>query len=231
MENFDKTYSEMLKSVGDITKTKMSELYDLFKYQGYNPRDFFMKLWSSAQDNGIAKETFVDDMKAILVFYVTRGTRVDKGKDKSSKDGKDRLKELKERYSISDGVKQEKSGGGGRTLPADEVTIARIAGCFPQVVSMLMDQSFSRTVVDGPAGLPRGLAWAGAPSVIPRNSEAGKKLYALWLTWAKDFDKQIKGKDNAQPDQVEKYGKIIWESNFIGDKARAEIVKGLANKF
>jgi len=220
-------YQEVLSEVGSMVNNNgfLQELFELFAYQGYNPADFFAMIYQKlVVKGGMTKADFIAGIKQILVFFITRGSRMDRGMDKSSAEGAKKIKQLMDLFGVSNGIKQEKSGPGGRTLPREAITVPRIAGCFPTIVCTLMENINARHVVSGPSGFPKGLSWAGAPAVIPSTNES---LFNQWLVWAIAFDKVIKGEKNHDPENVKKYGTIIWRSNYIPETQRQTFIGSL----
>lgn len=224
-----------------LSEGKVAELMDLHSYQGFNPNTFLnMMVDRFIHKGNISRETFIADMKEVLIFYAVRGTKIEKGQTKSKEASRERLRVLRDRYDIKDNVQAVSavrgaaarvtstgSAMGGVALPPETITVARIAGCFANLVCKLMEMDGARHVVSIP-GMYKGLAWSGAPAVIPKTNVT---LFNMWLKWAIEFDKVIKG-DAADAKMVEKYGRIVWNSPLLPtDSKRQGVLETLSKTF
>jgi hypothetical protein len=172
-----------------------------FSYEGYDPELMFKVLRQLETNDDI----LIRDLKNLCYFSVNRGTRVSKSTLKMSEKGRDEIRRLSRKYKIIDTIPKNK----------EDVTIARIVGVMPVYVASLLEAHKGRIIGIQPEGLPRGLCFPGAASIIPKSRA---DIYSLWLKWSMTFNQIIANGKNSE--RVDFYGQILWNSSYIDNELR-----------
>jgi hypothetical protein len=212
------------REVDEFLKATNEEVLDLdfwaavaetFRYQGFDPRHIMKLLILKEKD----KRAFARDMKTIIVWVETRGTRISKEKviKRTTAEGQDVIRRLQAKYNIRDEVPDS----------LDTVTLPRVVACFPQLVARTrMTFGYVRQIEDSPTGLPRFLCFPGAAALMSDTSTLGKSTFDLWIQWAVNFDMVINPRaHNVQ--KVRQYAEIVRNSSVIPRNKRDEILNDL----
>jgi len=196
----------------DLAPEWIGLLKELFQYQGFDPRLILSLLKAKEGDT----TRFARDMQALVVFGITRGTRVSREKviERTSDEGKDVILRLKTKYGIKDIVPKT----------SKDITLARVLGVFPYLIARMMTMpGLARVIGTIPEGLPVYLAFPGAPAIIPTDNQA---LFDLWRSWAYSFD-QVINRDAPSPANVDLYANITWNSPLYSDADREILLRKL----
>ena len=186
----------------------INELVSIFEYQGFDAKVFKRTLRSFEQDS----VTFDLDMKILVTFIAVRGTKIQKAVLKMKPEGISVINEIKAKYGISD----------SKPNSPEDITMARIASCFPDQLCQLYKSGHGRIVGIIPRGLSQSLCHPSAASVIPRSF---KKTFKLWCKWRKSFSAVINNGKAKREDSS--FDRIIHESNLYNEEERRSIMESL----
>ena len=186
----------------------VSELVSIFEYQGFDAKAFKRTLKSLEQDAA----AFDLDIKILVIFIAVRGTKIQKAMLKMKPEGVSVINEVKAKYGISD----------SKPNTPNDVTLARIAACFPDQLCQLYKSGHGRIVGNIPRGLSQSLCHPSAASVIPRSF---KKTFKLWCRWRKSFSAVINNGKSKKEDSS--FDRIIHESSLFSEEERRSIMENL----
>ena len=186
----------------------VGELVSIFEYQGFDAKAFKRTLRSFEQDTVV----FELDIKILITFIAVRGTKIQKAMLKMKPEGVSVINEVKVKYGITD----------SRPSDPHDITLARIAACFPDRLCQLYKSGHGRIVGNIPRGLSQSLCHPSAASVIPRSF---KKTYKLWCKWRKSFSAVINNGKSKRDDTS--FDRIIHESNLFCEEERRSIMESL----
>lgn len=200
-----------------VNITQQAQTYkDLFAYQGFDPALTFEELKIKALNSGKTKEEFMEDMTALLVYFVSRGSKYTgkpKAKGKTSDEGKNRMNELYATYGITDEYPNN----------AKDITIPRISSIFPHLCAKLFSMNIGRQVTKSP--FYQSLQFPAAASLIP-NTPDWDAFFDRWLLWAIEYDKVV-NPSKANADKVKEFAGIARRSQFLSTATRVKYMKGL----
>ena len=179
-----------------------------FAYDGYSPNET-LKVMREAESN---EEKLLQEIKICAYFVMNRGNKPSKAMQKMHDDGKRQLSSLISKYRIIQSTPKSKS----------DVTMLRVAGIVPLFCAQVASLPETRIVGAKPDALPKSLAFASAPSLIPRNRA---DLYSLWLEWALNFNQIIAGGKTS--DKVDFFGRVIQEASYLTELQRQQALVSL----
>jgi len=181
-----------------------------YAYVGFDPSYTLDKLTEYAAANS---RHFMVDMRKILVYYVTRGTKLDseKAKLKTKESAYAELREIKDIYFIKDEKPKKR----------EDISVARIVGVFPHLTGKLLASRIGRPVIPDYKLIPVGLQFASGASLIPKSPEFNH-LFEAWVVWAKEFDNII----NEEPNHaaVLKFAITMRNSRYVPEDVRIKLV-------
>jgi len=201
----------------ESARSILTSFTNTFAYQGYNPAEFLIYLKKLAQSKGITATDFKKDMWVFISFYVERGSNMvrEKTAQRSSPEAIREIRRLQTLYKVS----------GDNPRGKHDVTVARIIGCFPQLVAKALSLGYGRIVGRVPNGMKPYLCFPGAPALFG-SSKASQKLYRLWLVWALSFDATINS--IPKPESTHAYGRIAFGSPVLSDEQRSAAIEALS---
>jgi hypothetical protein len=207
--------------VSDITDISMDDYAaDLSgcEYEGFDPMRTLEILAAYAEEDNIDQDQFMTDMMFFAPFIAMRGTNKKSIIERTKEDKRKKIENLLRRYKVVDNSDK------GGFVSKDKIILSRIVSCFPVYVSTALVKGLiePKCKTDG---LPVYLHHTAGASLISTTDTA---TYNLWLTWSKEHDKLINGKD-ADEKKVETFGKIIHNSKNMEDDKRAVISMKLSN--
>lgn len=207
-------------------------------YNGYNPLEFFNLLKTKAASKGRSVSQFKEDIMKICVWFLMRGSKMTGMKITArtkalAKSGLETLIAVYDIKGVSTDARPAQSQS--TQYSNEDVTIPRIAACFPKQCCQIIIAGAGRTIGEIPVGLPYYLAWSGGASLIPKTE---KDMFNLWRQWQRNFDAVInnpasgvgpggvarKATDQGQLDQ---YALAVWNSPIYNDKDRVKILHEL----
>jgi len=161
------------------------------------------------------KELFKNFVLAAVTVFCVRGSKISVIIDRTEDEKKPELTRLKDALVIIDTDPSKK-------LKKTDVTLARIAACFPDtavrincvpgVLRFVAEDSGSVDQIGFPIVYCTTVAAAAVPDSI----------YDKWLAWAKSYDKVVNpGKANAA--KVEKYAAITRGASKLSAKDKDEL--------
>nr|QSR83613.1 nucleoprotein [Balambala tick virus] len=103
----------------DFREEHFVDLARLVQYQGFNPAITARALWTAKTVREVANDQFKDDVTLVCVLFLTRGTNLVNMVKRMSEEGKTRVNNLIQTYTLKKGQ-----------VPADELTLSRIALTF-----------------------------------------------------------------------------------------------------
>lgn len=212
-------------TVSDIDGTTVpQDLFDLFKFQGYDPAVTFEQLKKNANANGVTPDQFKQYIKEILMFYVIRGAKTSSNSaKKTSEAGRDRIEKAMQKLGIQN----------IRPAAATDINIARVIGVFvvqtAQIIKAYPDRVRATKIVEGGSqglGLPNWACFPQVAAIIPDQATLQKfKDYMV------QFDRVING-PNAEPQnkrlgsrqaEIENYVQITYNSQYFSTASRQTI--------
>jgi len=214
---------DALFDLTDVTDKMWDNMISLFVYQGYNPLKFILVLWgymlSSAVTNKI--EQFQEDMLTCICFLSERGSKPGRALEKSSPEAQKRFQTILDRYRVKD--------TDPKNPPKDpyEVTLPRIAGCFPKYVATLIALAkVSPPANVGSDKLPIYLCFPGAPAIM--DTATYDKHFDDWIEWSRAFSKVIQAK--FEEPRARTIGNAIFNSDLVKQGKRTNILSELAKQ-
>ena len=177
-----------------------------FAYDGYNPNET-LKLMKIIEPK---MEILMLDIKKCAFFVMCRGSKPTKAMEKMHDEGKKELTRLTVKYKVMQGTPKSK----------DDVTMLRIAGIVPLYCAQLMENPEMRIVGTASPSLPRCLAFASAPALIPKDRT---DLYSMWLEWAVTFNQTISAGKSAE--KVDFFGRVIQDAGYLTEEQKYNALK------
>lgn len=198
-----------------LTSTQIETLVDSFRYQGFDPTVIINEFAAKAK---LGARNAASDLRVILVVYLTRGTKIEKVKNKTTKTAVEQFDTLVKTYGI-----KSTAGGSASNYSAKDLTLARIASAFAEATTKINSKESIRIVGEKVEGLPKAYHWPGGASMIPKDGNYDE-LFAKWIIYASSFDKVIQPgrNDNDRQNNSKKFGDIMRGNAFITDKVRVE---------
>jgi len=213
----------MTEAFNDVNK------YDvMLAYLGYDPMVTYERLTSLAELALITEDQFHKDMKMLICWYVTRGTRLDaRARAKTGKEAISTVAKLLSRYDVQIPKPGQSFGPEVITLPRIGLTLASYTAIYQGKFGKdpVGERSLDNVL------LPKALRFSGASSIIPA-SEA--QTLGLYIQWAIAFDriineKKVKGQSQAAKDKVVQFAMLSFNSPMYGAKDRDVIWATLNN--
>jgi len=185
----------------------MLETVNIIQYQGFNP-NYTRKLLQKIEPK---ENVFKQDLSNLITFFMNRGTKYDKAKQRMSDEGREFTIKLMKKYKVIQ----------GKPAKSDDITLARIGASFPVICARSIQIGVVKPL--GEYGdLPPYLAFATGASIIPKGNV---ELFKLWQKWRKNFSKIINQGRESKDDEM--FDQIIWDSNLYNENERNQIIKGL----
>lgn len=184
------------------------------KYAGLDLLAIFEKMQSIQSDEAKLKE----DLIRLAVVIRERGTDIDAIIQKTDATLIKPLVDLKTRYTIVRNISMSRAPG--------TITLGRIACMIPILIAQLADAGVGQ-VLGAQGACPLALTFFQAPSIIPSDRS---DVFNAWLAWAITADKQINsGKKGyvTDPQRVEQFGRISWNSTLLTDADRKAVFSQL----
>jgi hypothetical protein len=175
-------------------------IFDEMAYQGFDPifirKQVMKKRWTQ------------EELLNLIVFFLLRGTNIDKSTDRSTNECKKLITSLQAKGLTTDKTKRE------------NITINRVISSFPDIVASVIakHEDNCRILAKEFGGqLPNYLKFSSGASLCVDEEQLGK-----WVLWAKEQDKIINPK-KPNPENVENYAKIQYASALFDIKKRKAI--------
>jgi len=219
----EKEFAAAVASISLASEELLNSMAFAFRYQGYDPQVTYIQLKAKANTLGVSQEQFYADIRALLMWFVVRGSRLTgKAETRTSENVLEVMSKLKVRYEIKD------SGGGkSPNYKLTDITLPRIAGVFPHVVGDFLNRGYGRILGAKPNDLLRAYAWAGGAALI---KEDDRPTFDKWLSWSKNFDAIIKGdKPATEEGKLKQFGETIWRSVSVNAATRLRLSAGWKN--
>lgn len=176
---------------------------------------------------------FRQDLVFLVGLYATRGTDINKIKDRSTDEMAKVIKEKAENYQIKgkDGKKSGKSRfagkevGGEERLGKNEITLSRLASCVPHLVCDFYSLKVGRELLVFPES--KAQSWKNFPQGLRHNV-----LSAVWPTdwenWPKEvpylvaifIDRRVNPKKRQNVETIKGYQDIALKSDFFTSEMR-----------
>jgi hypothetical protein len=182
-----------------------------FEYLGYNPVEFKKVLEGLLRGRTPAEAKQMIAMAVIL--FITRGNKVKQ--DKMSEAGKTEVSKLVSVLGL-DLTKREP----GTTMGPKVVTLARIAGIYPNLIARTIQLKRARIIGDQPMGFPLGLCFAGAAAIMPDTSGYIWKRWSLWRDSFSNVVTKDETKRASARAEAEKYAKVTQATDYIDKSTR-----------
>lgn len=211
----------------------LANLLNTLEYDGFNPEAFKKMLfahWSKiAIESGSDPTNYVADLlQKALSLVVMRGTKM-KNTDKVKPVALPILRQLAE-----NGVNLNPPFGA--KIPAETITIGRIAASFPREHAMILASNpGTRLVGDAPSvAFPRVFMFSNAPSLfsltMPTKEGECPRLWTEWRTWRNSFSKQITSNmpETVQQEALRRSVNLeqnIFRSTVLDNQARLAVAK------
>lgn len=200
------------------------ELFEMFRFQGYDPNVTFEQLKKNATKNGLTANQMKEGVQDVLVFYCVRGAKSNtRSAQKTDPDGLKRIKDTMRKLGIED----------KKPTSSTDVNIARVIGVFAMqtanIIAKYPNRVRATTVVrEGPEkfGLPSFACFPQVASIIPDEATLSK-----FKQFAVAFDRVI-NRNQTQPsspnfatreDEVMNYVQITYDSQFIPKEQRGKM--------
>jgi len=171
----------------DIEALK-AETFDQFQYQGFNPIKIIESLAKVKSQQNVSDTQFKDDVCSMVAIGMIKGSVNSHNLTKMSEEGKKQLTDLNTKYQIQ--------MGGGRGLPASQITYPRVMAAFPQIAVRMVAVVGPKEFSGGPmlsGRLPDCMKIQVFPPVVPRelNADVKKMLLCASLCYSIDQTVQI----------------------------------------
>lgn len=227
MSNIDVVTSLVKEmDVGDV-----SAFTALFMYQGFNPEMVFAHLAKVKESKNLSNETFLTDIKTLMVIGAVMGNYNETNSKKISEEGKTKGDSLMVKYELKKG----KIGMDKRA-----VNIPRIMAAFPVISTRITIKCSPRNYggAFGADQLPNCMKTSVFPSLIPRNlpSLISKSLLLASCCYTSEQTMTItRGKEGADPalifqEQI-KYTDVSFKSSVPSSNERAAAMKEFEFKY
>jgi hypothetical protein len=175
----------MLKTLNsdDVINIFRDQIIDL-AYAGFSPADTYETLRKLGMSAKISAKQFVEDIIALLSYYIARGTTIQRRgvQNSSTMSAQTTINTLLGRYRVQDNVTLNYKG-------KNVITISRVMNTFPEIVGKMFAKGLKAPI--GTKGIiPKGLMFPGGAALIPASNQFDW-LYEKFLDWAVTFDKVI----------------------------------------
>lgn len=192
----------------DFHEEHFVELARLVQYQGFNPAITARALWTAKTMREIENDKFKDDVTLVCVLFLTRGTNLVTMVKRMSEEGKAKVTDLVQTYSLKKGQ-----------VNADELTLSRIALTF-YPVTIQAACAVADMLPITPAemhsrypGYPAAMLTQAFTSAIPVGKTYETDLAQAHCLFLIDFAKVI------NPDQREKGDALVLDGFLPAFKA------------
>lgn len=164
---------EFYPRVQDII-SKMSTYAITLEYNGYNPVKFKIELINSMISRGLTKEQISDWLMRVSLLFAIRGNKAKK-LEKFSEQGRALLREIQQLHPL-ELVK--------KPATASSASPARVIGAWPHFMARVFQEHKEARVIGDNEGLPRGLSFPAAASIIKPGMV---RAWAAFMKWTRNF--------------------------------------------
>jgi len=181
-------------------------IVESFKFEGFDAAHIFGLLKAK---NTVAA-SFNMDMNLLCLIGMIRGTRSDKIAESMSAAGRNSFNGLINRYAVIATVP--------RNNRKNAITIGRIMSVFPHICLQHAAAGHIRDFgLTGTFALPVFARFPQFAALVPHNDEI---LWSNYVTWANAMNIVIKGIDNHNPDDVERFANTTNNNTMFSEEAR-----------
>lgn len=199
----------------------IDELYEHFRYQGFNPIEFAKVL----KDAGF----LIGDIQEMIIFLLLRGSKVGQTHDriavvdskavtKTTDVGKQQLSKWRAKGVVD-------TGAGAAKLTPKSITLTRIGATYVYMLAamqrelLIKGEWFPTVYVPD---LPIEYQFPGAPAIIPKNQAV---FEAAWKRWSKLFSEKI-----GATDRTDQFWKIMHNSTYNSDQSRMKFLTKISDQ-
>lgn len=175
-------------------------------------------------------EKLFKDVAMLIFIFSARGTSWEKMKKKSRKEFVDVMDLLQDKYDLNVTVRKP-----GTPLASEDITVSRVAACFPTVVADFFHSGLGKPLTTLAAiGLRAGtsaLLCSSLPAIIPHNLQGNNRsIHALCFLVAVLNDNVIHRKDGHKTalTGIMTYYRTAFNSPGVPEQARKNWMKGKA---
>eukprot|EP01067_Filipodium_phascolosomae_P001276 Filipodium_phascolosomae@DN1863_c0_g1_i1.p1 len=216
---------EISRQIGEV----WANIYNLRSDESFDPKTLITSLMKPNVDLVNPKErkaeinmqSFIVDVVALCRIVAQRGTDIDEAVQQAGPAGKRELDTLRRKYVIKSTTPES----------ATDVTLARIAACFPNYVMMYLLKypsgrgSTSRDLVAGHHQVPKEWRFSAACALIPQDRE---DAFNVWLEWKKAHDAIVHSIHPTYDSQhTITYAKLLWGNTIYSDEQRYLMLEGM----
>ena len=197
----------------DWDETEVEGLMSQLDYTGFNPVEQRARLLAKIEEG----EFDLKDIGTALSIYLKRGSKISNMTNKMSAEGKLQVKAIQTRLSLKDT---------GRVIGESQITLPRLASCFPDYLAKLMKKFPNHVKFTHFArNLPDCLRFPAAASMIPVEEDDLSELHQEWMA---AFGELINSKSKARNvHQDEEYYNIARNSAMFTSDERYELMVSL----
>jgi hypothetical protein len=196
----------------EVKKIVIENSIDYFKYVGFDAIQTRLRV----EDREKNKDVFCDEMTAISVLVLTRGTVFNKIFKRTSRDGIDIGQFLTNKY----GYRKNNNRG------VNNMTLSRHSHVFPDFCALVLaTDSKIRVLGTIPQGFPRYLCFPGSMALI--NSEIKDQYMDMYVDWNLSFSKIIRSDQDRET--VKRFAELSYKSPIFSNTERKVILSNIVD--
>jgi len=203
--------AELVDLVQALSVQDLNAFMDAIVYVGFDPK-LIMALLQAREANN---RTLLSDLTKFCVFYMQRGTNLQKAATRMGDQGKATIQALITKYQIRN--------HSGNAIRNEDITVARIASvCACQLVELATGYNGAYKVVAN-VGAPFIAQFPALPGAISRQVEGWSTLIRAHIVWLVQFDAVINSKRRAGrtgPEELVHYMMNALQSEWPGERIR-----------